>query len=417
MTESGILLGAKISDDRQWRFPQINTVPDKFKKAIIEFEDRHFYFHPGLNPYSLIRALIQDVRKRKIVSGGSTITMQVIRISRKNKSRTFFEKFIEIILSFRLELTYSKNEILALYASNAPFGGNVVGLEAASWRYFGRPPEKLSWSEIATIAVLPNSPSLIFPGKNHEKLLNKRNRLLDKLHKAHFIDDIDLRLAKSEPIPGKPFPLPQLAQHLLERSITDGHKGEQVYSTIDVFLQSKVNEIIAQHQVKLKANEINNAAALVLDVNSGDVLAYIGNTESMNPQDGSYVDIITSPRSTGSILKPYLYVAMLNDGMLVPTMLVPDIPTQISGYVPLNYSQTFDGAIPAKRALARSLNVPAVRMLQSFGFERFNYFLKKLGMTTLNKPALHYGLTIILGGAEGKLWICRYVCKSGENSK
>ncbi len=331
--------------------------------------------------------------------------MQVIRLSRKKKERTVFEKLVEIILALRLELSYPKSEILTLYASNAPFGGNVVGIDAASWRYFGREAEKLSWAESATLAILPNSPSLIYPGKNQERLLAKRNRLLDQLFKAKEIDKETCELGKQESLPGKPYPIPQIAPHLLQRAAKEGFTGERILSTIDGHLQERLNEIIENHHKVLKANEIHNACALVLDVSTGNVLAYVGNTDNTGkPEYESDVDVITASRSTGSILKPFLFVSMLNDGELLSTTLIPDIPTQIAGYVPQNYSGSFDGAVPAKRALARSLNIPAVRMLQSYGIEKFNYNLKKIGMTTLTFTPDHYGLSIILGGAEGKLW-------------
>ncbi len=403
--ESGKLLGAKIAGDGQWRFPNNNKVPEKYAKSLIQFEDSRFYYHLGFDPLAFCRAIVQNIRSKKVVSGGSTISMQVIRLARKNKSRSFFEKIIEVILATRMELTYSKKEILAMYASNAPFGGNVVGIDAASWRYFGRSVDQLSWAESVTLAVLPNSPSLIYPGKNHDNLLKKRNRLLDKLNREGVIDSMTCSLSKQEPLPGRPIPLPQLAPHLLDRASKEGYKGKIIRTTINSFLQEQVSRITEYHHTVLKTNDINNIAVLVLDVESGNVLSYIGNTENEgHPEFNSDVDIINSRRSTGSILKPFLYASMLSYGEILPNTLVPDIPTQIAGYTPQNYYQKYDGAVPAKRALSRSLNIPAVRMLQKFGIERFNYVLKKLGMTTLDKPADHYGLSIILGGAEGSLW-------------
>jgi penicillin-binding protein 1C len=394
-----------IADDGQWRFPYNSKVSEKFEKAILQFEDRSYYYHFGFNPFSISRAIIQNIKAGKKKSGGSTLTMQVIRLSRQGKPRTIYQKIIEIILSTRLELTYSKKEIIALYASNAPFGGNVVGLDAASWRYFGKNPNELSWAESALLAVLPNAPSLIYPGKNQQKLTDKRNRLLDRLHKVGTIDDETCRLSKQEPLPGKPYPLPEIARHLLVRCYTEGMKGQFVKTTINKHLQKQINEIIERHHQQLKGNEIHNAAALVLDVKTGNALAYIGNTENAEKSgNGNEVDVITAHRSTGSILKPFLFASMLSDGEILPNTLVADIPTQISGYVPQNYNLTYDGAIPAKRALARSLNIPAVRMLQNYGIDKFNYNLKKLGMNSLNNPPDHYGLTIILGGAEGSLW-------------
>jgi penicillin-binding protein 1C len=401
----GNLLAARIAKDGQWRFPLTTSVPSKFAICIIQFEDREFYFHQGFNPAAFVRAMIQNIKAKKVVSGGSTISMQVIRLSRKGKHRTFFEKLVEIILATRLELGYSKPQILSLYASNAPFGSNVVGIDAASWRYFGREPSKLSWAESATLAILPNAPSLIYPGKNQERLLKKRNRLLDRLCTANIIDKETSELSKQEPLPGKPHAIPQIAPHLLQRAAREKMEGKRVRSTIDGNLQERVNQIVEAHHKLLKGNEIHNACAIVLDVNTGNVLAYVGNTENKGkPEYESDVDVINAPRSTGSILKPFLFASMLTDGELLSGTLVPDIPTQIAGYAPQNYNVTFDGAVPAKRALARSLNIPAVRMLQDYGIEKFNYNLKRTGMTTLTFGPDHYGLSIILGGAEGKLW-------------
>ncbi len=402
---SGALLSARIATDGQWRFPVTQKLSPKFVAGIIQFEDRSFYHHPGINPLALIRATIQNIKAGRIKSGGSTLSMQVIRLARQKKKRTFFEKIIELILSLRLEISYSKEEILALYASHAPFGSNVVGVDAASWRYFGREPEKLSWAEAATLAVLPNAPSLIYPGKNQQRLLLKRNRLLDQLFYTGLIDSTTCELSKKEELPGRPHVLPQFAPHLLQRATKEGLEGTCIRSTVDIHLQQRVNDVIENYHKILKANEIHNACALVMEVNTGHVLAYVGNTENPGkPEYDGDVDIINAPRSTGSILKPFLFASMLNDGELLPTTLIPDIPTQIAGYVPQNYNVTFDGAVPAKRALARSLNIPAVRMLQNYGIEKFNYKLKKIGMSTLNFTPDHYGLSVILGGAEGKIW-------------
>jgi penicillin-binding protein 1C len=177
----GNLLGARIADDGQWRFPASDSVPEKFAKAITTFEDRRFYVHPGVDLPSLGRAMWQNATHGRVVSGGSTLTMQVVRMSRKGQSRNLWQKAVESVMALRVEMRYSKEEILALYASNAPFGGNVVGLDAAAWRYFGREPEKLSWAESATLAVLPNAPSLIHPGRNRSALKAKRDRLLRRL--------------------------------------------------------------------------------------------------------------------------------------------------------------------------------------------------------------------------------------------
>ncbi|WP_337968413.1 penicillin-binding protein 1C [uncultured Flavobacterium sp.] len=405
-SKEGELLGAKIARDGQWRFPAQDSVPDKFKKCIVYFEDEYFYKHPGFNPVAMVNAIKQNQKAGKVVRGGSTLTQQVIRLSRKGKGRTYFEKIIEIILATRLELGYSKDEILELYAAHAPFGGNVVGLEMASWRYFGVQSNQLSWAENATLAVLPNAPSLIYPGKNQIKLLNKRNRLLLKLHQEGIIDKQTYELSIEERLPQKPYDLPQIAPHLLQR-VAKSEEGTRVKTTIDYALQNRVNQIARYYYYQYKQNEVNNLAILVIDVSNRNVMSYVGNspTDKDHQKD---VDIIDAPRSTGSILKPLLYAGMLDDGELLPNTLVADIPTQIAGYTPQNFNLTFDGAVPAHRALSRSLNIPAVLMLQDFGVNKFYEELQKFKLRDINKTPDHYGLSLILGGAESNLWdLCR----------
>lgn len=400
------LLGATIAADGQWRFPDRNTVPVKFEKCIITYEDKRFYYHPGVDIIALARSLIHNLKSASSVQGGSTISMQVMRLSHKNESRTIWQKLIESVQAVRLECTYSKNKILALYASHAPFGGNVVGLDAASWRYFGRKPEDLSWGEMATLAVLPNSPALIHPGRNRKILLEKRNSLLKKLTEKEIIDRETFELALQEPLPDKPFPLPQYAPHLLQLyKLNSSSRNREIgHSTIDFNLQKKVTEIVGLYHEVLKGNAIRNLCALVLDVETGKALAYVGNITSDNPDDKSYVDVIQAPRSPGSTLKPILFAAAMSDGQLLPEMLLPDVPTQIAGYTPQNFDRSYDGAVPASQALSRSLNIPAVKILQQYKYERFYSLLRKLGITTLTRPAGHYGLSMILGGSEVTLW-------------
>lgn len=409
----GELLSASIARDGQWRFPSSDTIPEKFIKCIIAFEDKRFYQHPGLDILAIARATRQNFNAKGIVSGGSTLTMQVIRLSRK-APRTLSQKLIEGMLAFRLEMKYSKKEILKLYAANAPFGSNVVGLDAASWRYFGRRARDLSWGEMATLAVLPNSPSLVHPGKNTARLIKKRNDLLDKIASMRVIDQSTANLSKLELLPGKPLQLPQSAPHLLAKFKSDHiaaatnttpDRPSRIRSTIRYDLQIRINEILKRYNNRYRANDINNIAALVLDVRKGTVLSYVGNIyQPKNTELESYVDMIRAPRSPGSTLKPLLYASMLNDGYILPNTLIPDIPTQIGGYSPQNFDMGYDGAIPANKALSRSLNIPAVKLLQNYKYQRFYDKLKKLGFTTLNKPADHYGLSLILGGSEVTMW-------------
>ncbi len=403
-SEEGKLLGARIAADQQWRFPEPDSLPVRYQTCVIHFEDRYFRSHPGINVFALARALVQNLRAGRVVSGGSTITMQVCRLARENPDRTILNKIIEMIWALNLELRFSKDEILKMYASHAPFGGNVVGIEAASWRYFSRPAAELSWAETATLAVLPNAPSLIYPGRFDQKLKEKRDRLLFKLLDDGEIDSMTYQLSLAEPIPEKAFALPELAYHLVERAVQEeGQKRTR--TTIDYFLQQKLNEVAQSHHRVLEANHINNLAILVADLSTKEVKGYVGNVFDKNAAEhGSHVDIIQAPRSTGSILKPFLYCKMLDEGLITPRMLIPDVPTRFGGFTPTNFNHDYNGAVPAEEALARSLNIPAVKMLQSYGVAPFYNFLKKSGMKSLTKGPDHYGLSLILGGAEVSLW-------------
>jgi penicillin-binding protein 1C len=403
-SSENILLSGIIATDGQWRFPATDSVPEKFKVALLQFEDKHFYEHSGIYLPSLFRALHQNITQQRVVSGASTITMQTIRMSRDNPARSVAEKVTEMIKAMRLEWRYTKDEILALYASNAPFGGNVVGIDAAAWRYYGRNANQLSWAESATLAVLPNAPSLIFPGKNQEKLLVKRNELLRQLFVAGKLDNDTYQLSLSEPLPQKPYPLPLTAPHLLTSLTKEKGKGKRYYTTLDLHLQMQGNAITQEHMRRLEANYVHNAAVMVVEVKTGNTIIYIGNSHDEQNRYSNMVDVIRAPRSTGSILKPFLYAAMLDDGLMLPNSLIEDIPMQFDGFTPQNYSETFDGAVPASKALSRSLNIPAVVMLRKYGYPRFYHLLKNLGHTHLSSPADHYGLALILGGAESSLW-------------
>ncbi|RMF27111.1 MAG: penicillin-binding protein 1C, partial [Bacteroidetes bacterium] len=379
-------------------------LPHRFTTCLLAFEDRRFWRHPGFDPLALGRAALQNLRAGQVVSGGSTLTMQVIRLSRKPRSRSFWQKLYEIVLATRLELSRSKEEILRLYAGHAPFGGNVVGLEAASWRYFGKPPQLLSWAEAATLAVLPNQPGLIHPGRNRRLLLQKRNRLLRRLLRDHQLDSTSFRLALEEPLPSRPHPLPRLAPHLLERFAQSVTRQRRFRSTLDGNLQQAALELAERHERRLKANQIHNLAFVVLDLSSGEVLAYVGNAPHAGDEHQGWVDVVRAPRSSGSILKPFLFARALDAGLILPPSLLPDVPSDLSGFHPENFHESFDGAVPAERALIRSLNVPFVHLLRDYGLERFHRDLKRLGFASLRFPARHYGLTLVLGGGEVTLW-------------
>lgn len=412
----GNLLGARIAADGQWRFPARETVPAKFRRALIVFEDKRFGSHLGVDGLAIARAMRLNVKHGRVVSGGSTITMQLARLARAgtrdSNERSIGAKLAEAALALRLETAYDKDQILGLYAANAPFGGNVVGLEAAAWRYFGRDAAALSWAEAATLAVLPNNPSLVHLKRNRERLQAKRDFVLHKLHAAGDLTALDLELALSEPLTAAPHELPNLAPHLLDTLRAQYPGQHRLVTTLDARLQAEATHLVQEHTANLARQNVHNAAALIVDNTTFEVLAYVGN--GVRPQfremgsDAIFisrdVDIIRRPRSTGSILKPMLFAAMLDDGSLTPRMLLPDVPTHYEGFSPENFDRQYRGAVRADEALAHSLNIPAVRMLKVYGVSRFADLLRDSGMTTLTRPADEYGLTLILGGAEGNLW-------------
>lgn len=397
----GDLLGALIADDEQWRFPEVDSLSDKFIECIVNYEDRRFWKHWGVDFVAIVRAACHDIAAGGVVEGGSTITMQLARMARGNRSRNFLQKFIEVLWAVDIEFTYSKNDILQLYASNAPFGGNIVGIEAASWRYFGRKAYELSWAECATLAVLPNSPALIHVSRNREALLKKRNDLLRTLQLRGVLSDSECELAISEPLPDVPFAIPNTTPHLTAR-ISRDWAGQAIRTTINSSLQSRVQQMADRYSQSYKLNFIDDIAVIVAEVESGNVIAYVGNSSQKSAT--SMVDNVCAERSTGSVLKPILYAAMLSDGSITPKRLFADVPLNINGFCPQNFSKKFCGAVPANDAVRRSLNVPLVRMLSQYNVGRFMGVLRWLGMTTLRYGEDHYGASLILGGAEGSLW-------------
>lgn len=406
LDRDNMIIGQKAAVDGQMRFREGNGLPQRYMLAVLSYEDRFFMCHHGVNWWALCRALVQNVRAGKVVSGGSTLSMQVVRLSLKNPPRTIPEKIREIFLTLRLEQSYSKKRILEMYAAHAPFGGNVVGLQAASQKYFNRRPEQLSWAEAALLAVLPNAPALIYPGKNNALLKQKRDGLLRRMRRQEILSEDAYRLALSEPLPGKMYATPSLAPHLLARAGME-RQGSVCKSYIDSRLQRQVNDIVGRHTTLLSQNYIYNMAVLVVHVPSGEVRAYVGNSVARKGSRGNEVDIIRSVRSSGSILKPALYALMLQNGFILPRTLIPDIPSRFGNYAPSNFNRDFKGAVPAAQALSQSLNIPFVRMLKEYSYARFYDELKRMGIKSLNRQADHYGLSLILGGAETSLWdIC-----------
>jgi penicillin-binding protein 1C len=404
-SRDGQLLGARPAADGQWRFPPGDSVPGRFYEVLLQVEDRRFYRHPGVDPLAVARALWTNLRAGEVRSGASTITMQVVRLSRKNRPRTVPEKLKEAILAMRLELRCSKKEILALFAANAPFGGNVVGIDAASWMYFGRSPEMLSWAEAAYLAVLPKDPGLLASPEGRSRIMEKRNAVLERLQAKGMVSDLECRLAVAEDMPRGFRPVPRDAPHLLETLSARGDIAPPFRSFLEADLQRRLTAVVEEQGRRLIGQGIGNLAAVVIDNRTASVVAYVGNVGlDRRGNFGQNVDILQSPRSTGSILKPFLYAASLQEGGITPVTLIADTPVRFEGFKPENFDLRFRGAVPAVKALAWSLNVPAVRLLRDFGIPRFENRLRRWGMTTLVRTPDDYGLTLILGGAEGRLF-------------
>jgi len=411
LSREGKLMGAHIAQDEQWRFPPVRRVPEKFANALIAFEDKRFHYHPGVDPLAIARAFYLNLSQGKVVSGGSTLSMQTIRLSHQNPPRTLWNKLLEALKAIRLEVRHSKDEILSLYASHAPFGGNVVGLEAAAWRYFGRSQDKLSWAESAMLAVLPNSPGLIHVGRSRDRLKAKRDRLLLRMQQQGTLSELDYELAVAESLPLRPEPLPRLAPHLLD-SLLQAHKQSsdplkvpRFETSINYNVQRSAMQIAKHHAQTLVQRDVNNLAMLVIDNRSFEVLAYVGNAPSQTAdKNGLAIDLVRRPRSTGSTLKPFLFANMIQQGEILPETLIADTPVRYTGYRPKNFYRDFRGAVRARDALASSLNIPAVNMLSYHGVERFLDALKQMGLQHLHRNARDYGLPLILGGAEASLW-------------
>lgn len=404
LAEDGSFLRVYLNDNEQYLLsPQLqDSIPDNLKQAVLTFEDQYFYRHPGVNPVSLFRALYWNVKHRRIVSGGSTITMQLARMIR-GAPRTHWNKFLEILLAVKLEVHLSKEEILQQYLIHAPYGSNVRGYLAASHRFFAKHPQQLTWAEAALLAVLPNAPGHIFPSSHEEALLAKRNFLLKKMREKDIVDDETYELSLLESIPNELIPFDLHAPHLADR-IHQNNDLDVIRTTINPEIQSETNFFVKQHAARMALLGIRNISALVVDNETGGVAAYVGSQDYHDLENNGRVDGVMAPRSSGSILKPFLYALAIDDGLILPETLIKDVPTYYNSFSPSNASEKFSGVIPANEALVYSLNIPAVRLLNAYGVDKFYNQLKEAGVSTLFRTPDEYGLPIILGGAEVTPW-------------
>lgn len=402
--QDGSLLLVFTNKNEQWHLPPDTiAVPEKLKIAVVAFEDESFYHHPGVNVQAIFRAIGQNVEKGKVKSGASTIPMQIARMAHPKK-RTYFNKIKEIIFAVKLSLHFSKAEVLKLYLDHAPYGGNVIGYRTASYRYFGKEARYLTWSEAATLAVLPNAPGLIYPSRTSSRLVEKRNLLLKKLYDTGKINEQSYRLAKLESVPDRFLSFDSQAPHLA-RKLKNTYPGKWIiHTTVDGHLQVQCNRIADRYKNILSTYGINNLAILIADTKSGAVKAYVGSPAFFDFQHGGQVDGVMAPRSSGSTLKPFLYALCMDEGLIAQDSYLRDLPTYFEGFSPMNASREFQGVVTAREALVQSLNIPAVRLLNIYGTFQFYSFLKMAGVSTLFRTADEYGLPLILGGSEVNAW-------------
>ena len=402
-SENGHLLAANISSEQQWHLPNDNSLPEKFELCIRYYEDEYFYYHLGVNPISLIKAFIKNTKEKSIVRGASTIPMQVMRMKNRNVQRNYKNKIFEMAAAIKYSVITSKPTMLREWANIAPFGGNTIGAETAALRYFGRSLEKLSLAEYALLAILPNNPSNIHLSKNRSALKTKRDFLITKLYSKGQISVADMQNSMSEELPEALYDIPKIGHHFLQY-VSKLHPNTYLFSsTIQTDVQQQLQNTLWQEAVHLRQNGIDNISAIVADVEKNTLVAYIGNIP--DPSGGfAYVDIAQAPRSYGSLLKPMLYAYALEKGYFLPNELVADIPTYIGDFQPMNFDKKFRGAVPLSDMVTQSLNVPAVRVLNTIGMQEFYHFLEPLHMNYLNRGTDYYGLSFILGGGETTLW-------------
>lgn len=445
---NGEILSVFLNEAQQWHIKATEPLGEKLTHAILAYEDKRFYSHLGFDFSALVRSFWHNLTSKKR-SGASTITMQSIKLLRGD-SRTYFNKFRELIFALKLEWLYSKDEILRLYANNAPYGGNIVGVKTAALYYFGKSPQNLSWGQAALLAVLPNAPGALHLQKNTERLIEKRNNLLKKLNTQGLIDDDNLKLALNEGLP-KIRREKNIAPHLSLRLANDlrgvGDFGREssanltqdsktmispnIHTTIDKTLQIRLESALKNYHQKLKNLGIQNVAAIIIGTQSREVLAYGGSQDFFDIEGFGQIDGIVAKRSVGSVLKPLLYALSIDNGLIVPQSKLIDAPTLWANFKPQNASKKFYGFIPAQTALIRSLNVPFVALLQDYGYEKFFFDLQNiLGFSGNNFE--QYGLSLILGTKEfsvedvakiyaglgnyGRFTDLKYLCESCGNS-
>ncbi len=395
------LLHAFITPDEKWRMKtNLEEISPLLKKVIIEKEDKYFKWHIGVNPIAVCRAAIYNLFTGRRMSGASTISMQVARMLQPKK-RNVANKLIEMFRALQLEWKFSKDEILQMYLNLVPYGGNIEGVKSASWIYLNKNPDNLSLAEIVSLSIIPNRPTSLVPGKNNPLIIAERNKWLKRFAEEKLFTEKQIADALSEPFDAYRRQLPQLAPHIALK--LKQQEGDIIYSFIDANSQFKSEKIIEDYVRTLKPLNINNAAAIVIDNETKQIVSYVGSASFFDSTDGGQVNGAAAIRQPGSTLKPLLYGLCMDAGLITPKMTIADVAVNYNGYVPENYDQKFNGYVTAEYALEHSLNIPAVKMLSLIGKEKMISSLSLCNFKQIQKDQHKLGLSLILGGCGASL--------------
>ncbi len=394
----GTVLHVFLNSKDKWRIrTELREISPELQKTIVFKEDRFFYFHFGINPVAMVRALIQNTASGKRISGASTITMQLARLL-DPRPRTYKSKLIEMFRAIQLEWHYSKKEIIQMYLNHLPYGGNIEGVKTASLIYYDQSPQALSLAQIVALSIIPNNPSAYPAGQNDDGLLGERNRWLDFFQKKGLFSAQLIRDAREEALGMEKHPLPRKIPHLAIRLHEGDPEQVMVQTCIDPELQSRIETITWNHMRNVHSRGIQNAAVLVVDNGTGGVISYLGSSDFEDAGSFGQVDGVRAIRSPGSTLKPFLYALAIDKGLITPATILTDVPARFGGYHPENYDGAYHGMISVKNALALSLNVPAVKLLDDLGEDYFTGKLVDAGFRTIERKREELGLSVILGG-------------------
>ncbi|HOE11187.1 MAG TPA: penicillin-binding protein 1C [bacterium] len=397
----GNLLYCYLNANDSWCVERgIEEISPRLIQATVSTEDQRFYSHIGVDPFAIVRALVQDIVHHRVVSGASTIPMQVVKMTCAAHNRSC-SKVYQAVEAIRLSLHFSRNDILEMYLNRAPYGGNLIGCEAASRRYFGKPAGELTIAEAALLAGLPKAPGYYSPLNHPSRALARRNYVLRRMHEEGYIDRKELLGVREQPIQVRYSQFPQHSPHLAMRVKGTIRAGSPMTVTLDGAIQEKCEEIL-RRSVRNLGNGVENAAAMVVDVETAEVLARVGSA-GFYDVPGGQVDLCDAPRSPGSALKPFLYALAMERNSLYASETLIDDTWDVGLYRPENFNRYYNGTISAGYALRKSLNVPAVSVQRRIGTAAFLSHLKDIGFTTLTKSADYYGLGLTLGSCEVKL--------------